>query len=66
MPVAGLVPDDEELLISALKGELAVSNDQSRAGKAFSNIAARLDGVNVPIMDLEEKKSFWKRLFGKK
>ena len=66
VPVAGLVPDDEELLISALKGELAVSNDQSRAGKAFSNIAARLDGVNVPIMDLEEKKSFWKRLFGKK
>lgn len=66
VPVAGLVPDDEELLISALKGELAVSNEQSKAGTAFKNIAARLDGVNVPIMDLEEKKSFWKRLFGKK
>ena len=66
VPVIGLVPDDEELWVSALRGEIAVSNEQSRAGKAFSNIAARLDGVNVPVMDMEEKKGFWKRLFGKK
>lgn len=66
VPVIGLVPDDEELIISALRGEIAVSNENSRAGTAFKNIAARLDGEEVPIMDMEEKKSFWKRLFGKR
>lgn len=64
--VIGIVPDDEELVISALKSELAVSNDNSRAGMAFKNIAARICGEDVPIMELEEKKGFLRRLFGKK
>lgn len=62
IPVAGIVPDDEELVISALRGEIAVSNENSRAGKAFLNIAARLDGEEVPIMDFDEKEGFFKRL----
>lgn len=65
VPVLGIVPDDEELIISALRSELAVSNENSRAGKAFNNIAARICGEMIPIMDLEKKKSFIQRLFGK-
>jgi septum site-determining protein MinD len=68
VPVVGIIPDDEELMVSALKGELAVSNENSRAGRAFVNIAARLSGEDVPVMDLDEKESFLKRLrklFGK-
>ncbi len=67
VPVIGLVPDDEELLVSALKGEIAVSNENSRAGTAFRNIAARIDGEEVPVMDFEVKEGFFtrlKRLFG--
>lgn len=60
--VIGIIPDDEELMVSSLKGELAVSNENSRAGKAFGNIAARLCGEEVPVMDLEEKAGFFKRL----
>ena len=63
VPVAGLIPDDEELIISALKGELAVANTYSRAGMAFRNIAARVDGDIVPVMEFEEKKGFFGRLF---
>ena len=68
VPVLGIVPDDEELMVAALKGTLAVSAENSRAGQAFLNIAARLMGEEVPIMEFDEKESFFdkvKKLFGK-
>ncbi len=61
VPMIGIVEDDEELIRSALKGELAVNNPESHAGTAFKNIAARLCGEIVPIMEFK-KKSFWERL----
>lgn len=67
IPILGIIPDDEELLRSALKGELAVMNEKSEAGQALKNIAARLCGELVPIMEFR-KRSFWERLkevFGK-
>lgn len=66
VPVLGLVPDDEELLISALRSETAVSNENSRAGTAFMNIAARMCGEEIPVMDFEERKGLLKRLLGRK
>ena len=68
VPVLGIVPDDEELMVAALKGTLAVSAENSRAGQAFLNIAARLMDEEVPIMEFDEKESFFdkvKKLFGK-
>lgn len=68
IPVLGIIPEDEELIISSLTGSLAVSNENSRAGRAFLNIAARLSGEEVPVMDLDVKEGFLKRfkkLFGK-
>ena len=68
MNMLGIVPDDEELMVAALKGTLAVSAENSRAGQAFLNIAARLMGEEVPIMEFDEKESFFdkvKKLFGK-
>lgn len=62
VPVIGIIPDDEELIISSLKGDLAISNENSKAGKAFLNIAARICGEEVPVMDLDEKEGFFKRL----
>ncbi|MBQ8301266.1 MAG: septum site-determining protein MinD, partial [Clostridia bacterium] len=62
VPVIGIIPDDEELIMSSLKGEIAVSNENSKAGKAYSNIAARLTGIQVPILNFEEKDSFFKKL----
>lgn len=62
IPIIGIVPDDVELLASGLKGEIAVSNPQSRAGMAFSNIAGRIDGKEIPIMDFDAKGGILKRL----
>lgn len=61
IPVIGIVPDDELLIRAALRGEPAVGVPGSAAGAAFLNIAARLCGENVPIMDFK-KKSFWAKL----
>lgn len=68
IPIIGIVPDDIELLASGLRGEMAVSNPASRAGKAFENVAKRLTGELVPIMDFDERKGLFgrlKRLFKK-
>ena len=62
IPVLGIIPEDEELRIAALKGELAVSNSVSRAGEAFMNIAGRIMGHEVPIMDFDVRTGFFDRL----
>lgn len=63
----GVVPEDESVLISTNKGEPAVLNTNSKAGTAFNNIARRLTGEDVPLMELEVEEGWrpWlRRLFG--
>ena len=50
--VLGIVPEDETVVISSNKGEPAVLDDFSRAGRAFRNISKRLLGEDIPFMDL--------------
>ena len=47
----GVVPDDRDITISTNKGEPIVLTD-ANAGQAFRNIAKRIMGEEVPIMDL--------------
>lgn len=66
----GIVPDDEDIVISTNKGEPAVIEGVSLAGKAYMNIARRLIGEDVDLLDLdvnEESKfsKIIKLLFGK-
>ena len=58
----GIVPDDDEIVVSTNKGEPTAMNDNSRPGQAFRNIARRIDGEEVPLMVLEEKKGFFSAL----
>jgi len=63
----GVVPDDEQIVISTNRGEPVVTEDSTMAGQAYRNIAKRLLGQDIPIMNLEESDSFMeklKRLFG--
>lgn len=60
VPMLGIVADDEELLKSGLQGELSVNNPDSVAGTAFKNIAARLCGEEVPVMEFRKKGFFGK------
>ncbi len=58
----GIVPEDKSVLIAANQGQPIALDKESRAGRAFHNIASRLMGEEVPFMDLEEKEGFWKRI----
>lgn len=49
----GVVPDDEKIVISTNRGEPAVNDDKSLAGQAYRNVTRRIQGEEVPIMNLE-------------
>jgi septum site-determining protein MinD len=53
IPLIGVVPDDEHVIVSSNKGEpLVLAETPSLAGIAFDNIARRLEGESVPFLDL--------------
>lgn len=58
----GVVPEDEAIVVSTNKGEPAVLDKNSKAGQAYRNIARRLTGENVPLMNLEANEGFMSRL----
>lgn len=54
VPLLGVVPESEDVVISTNRGVPLVHQKGSAAGRAFSNIASRLNGEDIPI---EEDKS---------
>lgn len=57
----GVVPDDENIVVSTNQGEPLVGSD-SLAGKAYMNICHRLIGEDVPLLDLNAKTGLMSRL----
>ncbi|MBQ8808123.1 MAG: septum site-determining protein MinD [Clostridia bacterium] len=60
----GVVPDDEDIIVAANKGEYVSAMPSSNAGQAYRNIASRLNGEEVELMKF--KKSFFEKLFAKR
>ena len=63
----GVVPDDEKIVVSTNKGEPAVTDDRSLAGQAYRNVTRRIQGEDIPIMNLETDEGFlykFKKLLG--
>lgn len=63
----GVVPDDETIVITTNKGEPAVNTSDSLAGKAFTNIALRILGREIPFMNLDVSDGIFskvKKIFG--
>lgn len=60
----GLVPDDQAIITTTNRGEVAVMDRNSQAGRAFSNIARRLLGEDVPIQALTSNDNWWDRVIG--
>ncbi len=58
----GIVPDDDAIVVSTNRGEPTVFDDNSRPGRAFRNIARRLIGEEVTLLNLEEKRSFLSKM----
>ncbi len=63
VPLIGVVPDDENIVISTNQGAPLVGNN-TMAGKAYMNICKRVDGEEVPFLDLN-KGGLFSRLFKK-
>ena len=59
----GIIPDDEDVVISTNRGEPCVLND-SIAGKGYINTCRRITGETVEFLDLN-KKGFFERLLSK-
>ncbi|BCJ85078.1 septum site-determining protein MinD [Effusibacillus dendaii] len=58
----GIVPDDEHVIAAANHGEPTVMNPSSKASLAYRNMARRILGDSVPLMNLQEETGFFDKL----
>ena len=59
----GVVPEDDNIVISTNRGEPAVLDQKSKAGQAYRNIVDRILGKDVSIMQMEvEEDGFFAKL----
>jgi septum site-determining protein MinD len=66
IPKIGIIPDEEKMVDFTNKGEpIVLHKDEYPAAKALVNIARRLEGEEIPFNELEFKKGFFARLFGR-
>jgi septum site-determining protein MinD len=67
LPLLGLVVEDEQVIVATNRGEpLTLTESSSAAGRAYHNIARRLRGEDVPLIDpSKEKKGIRARLMSK-
>lgn len=64
IPLLGVVPDDEKVIISTNRGEPLVlaQEGSSLAGIALNNIVRRLEGERVPLLDLNVPDDLFSRV----
>jgi septum site-determining protein MinD len=62
VPLIGIVPEDETVIVSSNRGTPVAQDPKSRAGQAFRNIARRIKGEQVPFLDMEKQPGIWDRL----
>ena len=69
----GVIPEDTGVITSTNKGEPIVNDEKSLAGQAYLNVARRIQGEDVPFLDIDQPKNiiekikkFTKKLISKK
>ena len=63
IPLIGVVPDDENVVIATNQGEPLVGN-HTLAGRAYRNICQRILGLETPYLLPEPTFSFWTKFTG--
>jgi septum site-determining protein MinD len=61
----GIIPEDDNVIIAANRGQPVALDAKTKPGQAFQNIARRLVGERVEFLELENKNLF-QRLLGRK
>ncbi|QYJ91636.1 MULTISPECIES: septum site-determining protein MinD [Shewanella] len=65
IPLLGVIPESQAVLKASNSGVPVIIDQESDAGKAYSDAVARLTGEDVEMRFVtEEKKGFLKRIFG--
>ena len=66
IPLLGIVPEDRSVTVSMTSGAPLMAAESFGAGMAFSNIADRLLGNQVPVMNFDKagKRGIWERIKG--
>jgi septum site-determining protein MinD len=67
LPLLGLVVEDEQVIVSTNRGEpLTLNGTSSPAARAYMNVARRLRGEGVPLIDpSKERRGLRARLMAK-
>ena len=63
IPLIGIVPDDENVVIATNQGEPLVGTN-TPAGLSYNNICERIMGKDVPFLHMEKTISFWTKVTG--
>ncbi len=58
----GIIPEDTGVITSTNKGEPIVHDDKSIASKAYRNVAQRIEGEDVPFLDIDEPKDIFSKI----
>lgn len=58
----GIIPEDENMIISVNKGVPIALDGKSRSGLAFRNIARRILGTDVPFINIDQEPSLVNRV----
>ena len=66
VPLIGVIPESGTVLQSSNSGNPVILDEDSTAGQAYMDVVSRFLGEDVPLrfIKAEEKKGFFKKLFG--
>jgi septum site-determining protein MinD len=60
IPLLGVVPDHEDIIVSANRGLPVAFDEESLVGEAYRRVGRRLGGEpDVPMLDLSVQEGFW-------
>ena len=58
----GIIPEDTGVITSTNKGEPIVNDEKSLAGQAYLNVAKRIQGEDVPFLDIDQPKNIFEKI----
>ncbi len=60
--LVGVIPEDTNIITSTNKGDPVVNDENSLAGKAYLNVAKRIMGDEVPLLDIDEPQTLIEKI----